>query len=981
MTDRPTNVPEHAVWSAAQRAWITGDTATGGLVAYYRPDGSPWCEYTYDGGVLHGPYRRFHETGEVASQGQMERGRFAGANAILRPSGPSTEPFPNPFGDLVHRIETDYNAGQPVGQRFYDAAGTELDPAVLMQALATANPHVARALGQDEDEDSDDDDAEDDDDDGDDDEDEDEDDGDDDAAVAAAPPARPAEVPVHAEYKDDYWRVEREVDGLRHVTRWSPDGTRITESIWAGEVLRTYTTLRPDGSRSSHLEVSNGVTHHVATYPDGTPWHTSRYIEPAADADDDDAAPILIEQQLYLRDGTLKHHIRQELDDQRTVIAHREDGPGGVPRFENTVVDGVRQLRFYDASGAPDYTIRLTEPVVVVAHAAQDRAIELTGVSGPWSASTCLANDEAFAVGREVFARVVPTLVEPPAITALAARLPSINDELEGAPFSPATIRHCLIAVTSPIALVALVGKMGLGGGLQDAQVDAVVETLLALARTSPAPAAIHGALQRVLGTKPVGLATLQQVLASPLPPPVLGIAYLSLADSEPERPVFEAAMAVSDPALRLVAIRAAAIVHGASARSWLEPALCALPPALELAPLYAALAIDPLEQCLAVIGSYLESAVAVKSIVALAAAQPAVLTHDIIESLTSLLRTPDAGASPADAAGFLRALAAGPGKEIAAPVAKGLPAGAERLTALASRVEREGVGVLATLQPVIGSLALPSGTLVLADFKCLGAVNPWAGTGEKARAAIAQARAAGETQVDVHTHHTSADCLLDLPKRAQCDVVATLDADGDLTAVSVLLSDAPPVGRTKVGVCGAEGGRVMFADSDSLSHFTPGDTSRDGRMDVVFFGPNAPDLAAELGVSPAYPNQDTKAYRGWTDLGPGDLYTPLLTAVEQGRVSVEHRPHNDQYRLLRTMWSSPVGAVTTTLGGFEVFGIFTPHRGNYDIVRETAADGSPCRITLVLARESGGEDDDEDEDDDDDDDEDDDDEDEDEDE
>ncbi len=147
MNNRPSNVPSQAQWSEAQKAWIVGDPKAGGRVDYFRADGTPWCEYTYAEGVLHGAFRRFHDNGEVASQGEMARGRFIGKSSTFRSRAASSEAFPDQFGPAVWRIEVDYDdSGTPTAQRMYGQDGREMSAEELMRALMGANPHVAEAL-------------------------------------------------------------------------------------------------------------------------------------------------------------------------------------------------------------------------------------------------------------------------------------------------------------------------------------------------------------------------------------------------------------------------------------------------------------------------------------------------------------------------------------------------------------------------------------------------------------------------------------------------------------------------------------------------------------------------------------------------------------------------------------------------------------------------------------------------------------------
>ena len=124
---RPTSVPEQAWWSAEENEWVAGEVdeqeERQGTFRYWRPDGTLCCVNEYAEGVAHGPYERYHETGEVSQRGTLKQGRVDGlATYFFVASGPTTENSTmTNYGPNVARMEIEYEAGALRAFRLFDA--------------------------------------------------------------------------------------------------------------------------------------------------------------------------------------------------------------------------------------------------------------------------------------------------------------------------------------------------------------------------------------------------------------------------------------------------------------------------------------------------------------------------------------------------------------------------------------------------------------------------------------------------------------------------------------------------------------------------------------------------------------------------------------------------------------------------------------------------------------------------------------------
>jgi hypothetical protein len=132
MPERPTDIPADAVWDGVDDEWVLAeldhDGRKHGLATYWRPDGTIVNHCTYEHGVPHGWFKRYHESGEVSRAGTFVDGRIHGTDVCYRSAAPTTElAFPaDQLPETVWRYEVDWVHGQVTTARWYDREGNQV---------------------------------------------------------------------------------------------------------------------------------------------------------------------------------------------------------------------------------------------------------------------------------------------------------------------------------------------------------------------------------------------------------------------------------------------------------------------------------------------------------------------------------------------------------------------------------------------------------------------------------------------------------------------------------------------------------------------------------------------------------------------------------------------------------------------------------------------------------------------------------------
>lgn len=129
---RPAGIPGKAWWDASDNEWVLGPLVDGqkhGDFTYWRPDGTKCnqCHLVMD--VAQGPFKRFHENGEVSQEGAFQDGALHGTRRWFATDGETTEVTrPNGVHESVWKSEMDYEHGRVVGIRHFNRDGERVLP-------------------------------------------------------------------------------------------------------------------------------------------------------------------------------------------------------------------------------------------------------------------------------------------------------------------------------------------------------------------------------------------------------------------------------------------------------------------------------------------------------------------------------------------------------------------------------------------------------------------------------------------------------------------------------------------------------------------------------------------------------------------------------------------------------------------------------------------------------------------------------------
>jgi antitoxin component YwqK of YwqJK toxin-antitoxin module len=127
---RHPNIPKSAVWDAERGEFCECSLVEGvreGKANYYRPDGSLCCVCEYVGGKSQGPYKRFHQNGEMSQEGAMQNGERHGPCTWQRSTGETTElTVHESFSSDVWSVVTVFVEGLPYPSRYYNQSGEEI---------------------------------------------------------------------------------------------------------------------------------------------------------------------------------------------------------------------------------------------------------------------------------------------------------------------------------------------------------------------------------------------------------------------------------------------------------------------------------------------------------------------------------------------------------------------------------------------------------------------------------------------------------------------------------------------------------------------------------------------------------------------------------------------------------------------------------------------------------------------------------------
>lgn len=129
---RPAGVHPKAWWDPNDSEWVYGPLVDGkkhGDFTFWRPDGTKCNECHMVMDAPHGPFKRFHENGEVSQEGEFEKGQLHGTRKWFSTDSETTENTrPQGVSEKVWRSEMDYVHGRVVGIRHFNREGERVLP-------------------------------------------------------------------------------------------------------------------------------------------------------------------------------------------------------------------------------------------------------------------------------------------------------------------------------------------------------------------------------------------------------------------------------------------------------------------------------------------------------------------------------------------------------------------------------------------------------------------------------------------------------------------------------------------------------------------------------------------------------------------------------------------------------------------------------------------------------------------------------------
>lgn len=146
---------------------------------------------------------------------------------------------------------------------------------------------------------------------------------------------------------------------------------------------------------------------------------------------------------------------------------------------------------------------------------------------------------------------------------------------------------------------------------------------------------------------------------------------------------------------------------------------------------------------------------------------------------------------------------------------------------------------------------------------------------------------------------------------------------------------------------------RFAFADGDALGSWVH-DASLDGLADVVFWGRDEDEIAAEFGARrTGTPGDDPY---GWLDLPIRDAYRQAITLDErrtaepERRFALDFRPHSHHWQVMAALRAADHEAATLTVGGADIMMAMTSiGDGHFPVHLDVDATGTPLAIDILI--------------------------------
>lgn len=190
-----------------------------------------------------------------------------------------------------------------------------------------------------------------------------------------------------------------------------------------------------------------------------------------------------------------------------------------------------------------------------------------------------------------------------------------------------------------------------------------------------------------------------------------------------------------------------------------------------------------------------------------------------------------------------------------------------------------------------------------------------------------------------------------DRPLRVLASRISEGEFAGEWDAFRVEVAGTPTVSSELAGEVIVDFARLLFADASIGAHWKH-DEPIDGQADFVFWGRDAPALAAAVGA-PALAEAGTF---GWVNR-PVDEVVALGTKAEEVKaahafkLATDFRPHSHHFQALAIARASPAGAASLDVAHLRVCLAFTGcGDGVFPVFRELDVAGRLCGVRVQLA-------------------------------
>lgn len=195
-----------------------------------------------------------------------------------------------------------------------------------------------------------------------------------------------------------------------------------------------------------------------------------------------------------------------------------------------------------------------------------------------------------------------------------------------------------------------------------------------------------------------------------------------------------------------------------------------------------------------------------------------------------------------------------------------------------------------------------------------------------------------------------------DVPTSTVLPVTATRGEWG-WAQMRIALREAPTAETRMIGRLHVDHARLVFGDADALSSWVH-DDSIDGLADVVFWGRDQAQLAAQL-HAPELAHPGDTGY-GWVDLPIQEALDKALDLESRRRSNgppgfdFDFRPHSHHWQVMAKVRADENEAGVISVGGADVMMAMTSiGDGFFPVHLELDAAGSPTAIVVVINAEA----------------------------